>query len=304
MTVLLSVLLVPFQVLVDFIFVRILLAPTARDIDKNHAASNGVVSHTARRIRATARRASNAMVTAAKDAGRRMSAFGNNIVGKKTEKTKAFTSAAMVNADQAKALRDANSTLSHSTLAQMQLNQAKLKYTSLGGTSMSNNHKNNNNNDNISGTPKVLGLGQEDAELNKTYLKNNNYQNDKNVLAMETEDRVKSFRIALLKHRNSLRVAETVTEFDEQWGLTMINGGNYQNTQQMKAGPRYFFSTKAESVMNQSISSTLCHSHADIARLKDMPPSLRGTYERERIVRVFLTRFWPVQILGGKGRVG
>jgi len=252
MSALLCVLIVPMQLMVDYIFLRVILAPTAREIDVDQTEAG--------RVSKVLKKGSARTTVVALDIGKHLVLGGikRNRTDANRKKTLVGTPAVLFPEDTEEAIFAASEALRKTPLAMAQVHQALEQYFE------------------FSVVDKFTSMdGRHDTAL-KRHLVNINAK-------LTLEERVMRFHEGLLKYRNSLRTRESVQRFDRNWQLNMVKPNAY-STAHMKAGTRYFFSSKASSQITARINFIAKRADTVAARVRKLPPSMRGA----ELLRLFI----------------
>ena len=294
---LMMVIVTPLNALVDVLFFNILLAPTAKDIDK---ITESTLSKAGTAIAIKMRRASSAFVNGVNNTGRRvMAGVGKfNVRAESSESTKRevlqynktqaswsqFINIIPLMSDQAiNAKASLTQIIQNNPIAMMQMKTQRDKFSKTDLSTSSNIKPQSSFNQRFeAGEKGINNHNNRDTLLNNHTLAN--FQQKKNIEYEDIEAQIMLFRTNLLKHRNAMRIREAVQEFDKKWDLTMINDGIGKSTALVKGEKKYYFGTKSQYVMNKSIGSCLKQSSVELKKFKQLPPSLRGP----EILRIFL----------------
>jgi hypothetical protein len=298
--ILMAIMVVPLQFLLDLIFLRVLMAPTATDLDTHEQLSMlQVFRKMSTSVAAGARRAS----SVAMSAGSRVSTWARRVSSMVMGKdSKLLKRATLTPSESVASYVDAHVSLANSPLAMAQLTHARKKFVQRGGDTPAYGDK---------GKVKDNTLVKKDArtrnaaidedfkvltdELHTHYNRGwwskwfgsssglQSHQLQKNTIKSLAEKESQRFRTALLTHRNNIKFAEDVVEFDEMWKLTMIRA-NANTTMQNRSGTRYYFGTKAEEVMKTKMEETVRDTVLKRKEVRDLAASLRGP----ELLRLFI----------------
>jgi len=300
LTIVLSLIMVPAQTIVEMIFDRILLAPTAQEIDEEHLNQNSIASK-ARRLsisvgQAMRRGSVNASLAVSNvvSSARRMSVGAANVLtlvaNSAGAKTRVLSRAVLMPDETKKAQREVRATMLASQSAQIQLARAKHKYES-EAKAFNEEEKKNALGKPETSDPRKASVSRKFSQmsLSSGLEKHQNRKKEMREIALQS---YQVLRASLMRHRATLTRERDLLEFDEQWSITVLNGpkGSVSNED-----IKLYIDTKASESLGKNCKEVVKLAAESVEKIKELPPSLRGP----ELIRLFM-----LDLLGGSTPAG